>query len=68
MCRIAVAVLNIEKEIKVRKKRMNVDSEQITLDKSLVFAQDQPLSEKQLQECLIDVLGEANCKVLKIPS
>lgn len=47
---------------------MNVDSEQITLDKSLVFAQDQPLSEKQLQECLIDVLGEANCKVLKIPS
>lgn len=46
---------------------MNVDSEQITLDKSLVFAQDQPLSDKQLQESLIDVLGEKNCKILRIP-
>ena len=47
---------------------MNVDSEQITLDKSLVVAQDQPLTDKQLQSCLIDVLGKSKCKILKIPS
>ena len=29
---------------------MNVDSEQITLDKSLVVAQDQPLSDRQFQQ------------------
>lgn len=46
---------------------MNVDSEQITLDKSLVVAQDQPLTEKQLQHCLIDVLGKNKCRILKIP-
>ena len=37
---------------------MNVDSEQITLDKSLAVSQDQPLSGKQLQDCLINVLGK----------
>ena len=47
---------------------MNVDSEQITLDKSLVVAQDQPLTDKQLQSCLIDVLGEKKCKILTIPA
>ena len=39
-------------------KHMNVDSEQITLDKSLVIAQDQPLSDRRLKECLINVLGK----------
>ena len=47
---------------------MNVDSEQITLDKSLVVAQDQPLTDKQLKSCLIDVLGKSKCKILKIPA
>lgn len=46
---------------------MNVDSEQITLDKSLVVAQDQPLSERQMIECLIDTLGKDKCTVLRIP-
>lgn len=47
---------------------MNVDSEQITLDKSLVVAQDQPLSDRQLQECLFNTLGKGRCKILKVPS
>ena len=47
---------------------MNVDSEQITLDKSLVVAQDQPLSDKQLQDCLINVLGKDRCRILMVPS
>lgn len=46
---------------------MNVDSEQITLDKSLVVAQDQPLSDKQLQNCLYNVLGKEKCRVIKVP-
>jgi len=46
---------------------MNVDSEQITLDKSLVVAQDQPLSDKKLQECLINVLGKSKCRILIVP-
>lgn len=46
---------------------MNADSEQITLDKSLVVAQDQPLSDRQLQECLISALGEDKCKIIMIP-
>ena len=46
---------------------MNVDSEQITLDKSLVVAQDQPLSDKQLQVCLINVLGKSKCRILTVP-
>lgn len=46
---------------------MNVASEQITLDKSLVVAQDQPLSEKQLQSCLINILGKKNCTMLTVP-
>ena len=46
---------------------MNVDSEQITLDKSLVFAQDQPLSNKKLQDTLISVLGKDKSKILKLP-
>lgn len=47
---------------------MNVDSEQITLDKSLVVAQDQPLSDRQLQECLINTLGKDKCNILTIPA
>ena len=47
---------------------MNVDSEQITLDKSLVVAQDQPLSDKELKECLINVLGKDKCRILPVPS
>lgn len=47
---------------------MNVDSEQITLDKSLVIAHDQPLSDRQLQQCLMTVLGGERCRILKIPS
>lgn len=46
---------------------MNVDNEQITLDKSLVVAQDQPLSDKQLQACLFDALGKEKCKILTVP-
>ena len=46
---------------------MNVDSEQITLDKSLAVSQDQPLSGKQLQDCLINVLGKNKCKIIKVP-
>lgn len=46
---------------------MNIDSEQITLDKSLVFAQDQPLSSEELQESLIDVLGKDKCRIINIP-
>ena len=46
---------------------MNADSEQITLDKNLIIAQDQPLSVRELQKCLCDVLGEGNCRVLTIP-
>ena len=46
---------------------MNVDSEQITLDKSLVVAQDQPLSDKQLQACLINTLGKNKCRILTVP-
>lgn len=47
---------------------MNADSEQITLDENLVFAQDQPLSDKLLQECLIETLGAHNCKIIKVPT
>ena len=46
---------------------MNVDSEQITLDKSLVVAQDQPLSDKELKECLFNVLGKEKCRILPVP-
>lgn len=46
---------------------MNADSEQITLDKSLVVAQDQPLTDKQLQETLMDALGKNKCRILTIP-
>ena len=44
-------ICNIIQQWIKRFKHMNVDSEQITLDKSLVIAQDQPLSDKQLKEC-----------------
>ena len=44
---------------------MNVDSEQITLDKSLVVAQDQPLSDRQLQECLSIHLAKEGVKFSK---
>lgn len=46
---------------------MNVDSEQITLDKNLVIAQDQPLSDSQLQQCLTSVLGIGNSRIVRIP-
>ncbi|MGN0036187.1 MAG: hypothetical protein ACI36X_03080 [Bacteroidaceae bacterium] len=46
---------------------MNNDSEQITLDKNLVIAQDQPLTSKQLQACLVNTLGRDKCRVLRIP-
>ncbi len=46
---------------------MNQDSEQITLDKSLVVAQDQPLNVDKQQECLLAALGEDNCRVITIP-
>ena len=46
---------------------MNVDSEQITLDKSLVIAQDQPLDDKELRACLVNALGKSNCKILNVP-
>lgn len=46
---------------------MNVDSEQITLDKNLVIAQDQPLSDKEQQECLINALGASNCRLVRVP-
>lgn len=60
-------ICDIIQRLMKRCKHMNVDSEQITLDKSLVFAQDQPLSNKNLQECLINVLGRDKCKVLNVP-
>lgn len=47
---------------------MNVDSEQITLDKNLIIAQDQPLSDRQLQECLISTLGKLKCRIIKVPA
>ena len=46
---------------------MNIDSEQITLDKNLIVAQDQPLSDKQLQSCLMSTLGKSKCRILTIP-
>lgn len=46
---------------------MNVDSEQITLDMNLVIAQDQSLSDKEQQECLINALGADNCKLVRVP-
>lgn len=45
---------------------MNVDSEQITQDMNLVIGQDQPLSSKQLQDCLMTVLGRENCEVVRV--
>ena len=47
---------------------MNINSEQITLDKSLVVAQDQPLPKGQLQKCLLDVLGKEHCRILAVPA
>lgn len=47
---------------------MNIDSEQITLDKNLVVAKDQPLSDKEMQSLLINTLGQDKCKIIKIPS
>lgn len=46
---------------------MNIDSEQITLDKNLIVAQDQPLSESGLLGCLMDTLGHQNCTVITVP-
>ena len=60
-------ICNIIQQWIKRFKHMNVDSEQITLDKSLVIAQDQPLSDKQLKECLINVLGKNKCRIITVP-
>ena len=46
---------------------MNRDSEQITLDKNLVIAQDQPLSDLQLRKSLVNILGMENCRIITIP-
>lgn len=46
---------------------MNVDSEQITLDKNLIVAKDQPLSDRELLACLAETLGEDKCRILRIP-
>lgn len=46
---------------------MNAGSEQITLDKSLVVAQDQPLSDRELQQCVVFALGEDKCRIINIP-
>ena len=46
---------------------MNTDSEQITLDKNLVIAQDQPYTEKQLRDCLVEILGPEHCKTITVP-
>ena len=46
---------------------MNIDSEQLTLDKKLVISQDQPLTDKQLQECLYNALDKSRCKILTVP-
>ena len=46
---------------------MNQNSEQITLDKNLIIAKDQPLSSKELQECLFKELGKDRCRIIKIP-
>lgn len=46
---------------------MNVDSEQIAQDGSLVLAQDQPLSDRQLQDCIIRLLGKDKCRLLPVP-
>lgn len=54
-------ICNIIQQLIKKFKHMNVDSEQITLDKNLVIAQDQPLSDRQLKECLINIL--VVCKV-----
>lgn len=45
---------------------MNTDSEQITLDKSLVVAQDQPLDDAAQQECLCRALGMGCCRVVHV--
>lgn len=42
---------------------MNADSEQITLDLSLVVAPDQPLRGKRLYDCVINALGADKCRV-----
>lgn len=46
---------------------MNNDSEQITLDKNLVIAQDQPLSSRSLLECVQRLLGKEHCEIIQIP-
>ena len=46
---------------------MNVDSEQITLDKNLVIAQDQPYSDRQLKDCMIKILGAKYCRLITLP-
>ena len=45
---------------------MNVDSEQITVDKNLIIAQDQPLKQKEIYACLINTLGKEHCKLLSL--
>ena len=51
---------------KIIHKTMNQPSEQLTADKSLHTAMDQPLSSKQIFNCLEQVLGEDNCILTKV--
>lgn len=46
---------------------MNTSCEQITLDKSLVVAVDQPLRGMRLMDCLINALGADNCRIISMP-
>lgn len=46
---------------------MNVDSEQITLNKCLVKDQDQPLTGKALLDSIINALDASKCKVITLP-
>ena len=47
---------------------MNVNSEQITIDKNLILAQDQPLLGKELQKHIEDALGAEHCKIIQGPT
>lgn len=46
---------------------MNADSQQITLDKSLVIDRDQPLKPKQLIETVLNTLGHDKAHKISIP-
>lgn len=46
----------------------NVDSEQLSIDKSLHIAQDQPLSPLKMARILIEAMGNQWCRIITIPS